>query len=103
MPAEDIEELRRVWENTRVAIRHGAGLRRSGGIVRNTLPKATESYLAHVRPHAGRAAYRLADGTIIGDPDKDADPLPDGQWMTTQCFWFNKSYIQSIIDRAEEL
>ncbi len=103
MPVEDIEELRQVWVKTRIAIRHGAGLRLVKGIVRNTLPKAAESYLAHVRPHAGRAAYRLANGTIIGDPDTDANPLPDGQWMTTQCFWFNKKYTQSIIARAKEL
>ncbi len=103
MPVEDIEELRRVWVNTRVAIRHGAGLHLVEGTVRNALPKASESYLAHVRPHASRAAYRLADGTIIGNPNRDANPLPDGQWMTTQCFWFNNGYIQSIINQIEEL
>ena len=101
MPVHDTEELQRVWENTRIAIRHGAGLQLSGNIVRNTLPKASESYLAHVRPHAARAAYKLSDGTIIGDYKKDASPLPDGQWMTTQCFWFNKGYVQSIITREE--
>ncbi len=102
MPAEDIDELQRVWENTRIAIRNGAGLQLVGGTVRNTLPKATESYLAHVRPHAARAAYRLSDGTIIGEPDKDANPLPDGQWMTTQCFWFNKGYTKRIIELTEK-
>ena len=98
MPAEDIEELRQVWVKTRIAIRHGAGLRLVGRTVRNTLPKSTESYLAHVRPHTNRAAYRLADGTIIGEPDKYANPLPDGQWMTKQCFWFNKLYIKNILE-----
>ncbi len=103
MPAEDIEELRRVWVRARIAIRHGAGLQLVGRTVRNTLPKSTESYVAHVRPHSNRAAYILADGTIIGDPEKDANPLPDGQWMTTQGFWFNKGYTQRIVTQAEEL
>lgn len=102
MPAEDIEELRQVWIKTRIAIRHGAGLRLVGRTVRNTLPKSTESDIAHVRPHTNRAAYRLADGTIIGEPDKYANPLPDGQWMTKQCFWFNKGYTQKIITQAEK-
>lgn len=101
MPAEDIEELHRVWENTRTAIRNGAGLRYDGKTVSNSLPKASESYLAHIRPHASRSAYKLADGTIIGDPEKNADPLPDGQWMTKQCFWFNIEYVKKIIDQAE--
>lgn len=101
MPMEDIEEIQRIWINTRISICHGAGLRRVGHIVKNTLPKSTESYLGHVRPHTNRAAYILADGTVIGDPKVDANPLPDGQWMTTQCFWFNKEYIKNIIDQTE--
>lgn len=103
MPTADIEELRRVWENAKIAIRNGAGLHLVGTTVKNTLPKETDSYLAHVRPHAKCAAYRLADGTVIGNPDRDANPLPNGQWMTTQCFWFNKGYVQSIITQAEEI
>ena len=98
MPAEDIEELRRVWVNARIAVRHGCGLERlPNGTVRNTLPKASQSRVAHVRPHASQAAYIFSDGTIIGSPERNANPLPDGQWMTTQSFWFNKSYVQSII------
>lgn len=103
MPANDIEELQKVWQNAKDAIRDGASLHLVGNTVRNSLPKASESYLAHVRPHASRAAYRFSDGTVIGDPDRDANPLPDGQWMTTQCFWFNKSYIQKIIAKAREV
>ena len=102
MPANDIEELQRVWQNAKKAIRNGAELHIVGPKVRNSLPKESDSYLAHVRPHASRAAYRFSDGTVIGAPDRDANPLPDGQWMTTQCFWFNKSYIQKIIARARE-
>ena len=102
MPTDDIEELQRVWQNTKTAIRNGAGLHIVGKKVRNSLPKESESYLAHVRPHSDRAAYILSDGTVIGKPEKDANPLPDGQWMTTQCFWFNKSYIQKIIAKARE-
>lgn len=102
MPTDDIEELQRVWQNTKTAIRNGAGLHIVGKKVRNSLPKESESYLAHVRSHSDRAAYILSDGTVIGKPEKDANPLPDGQWMTTQCFWFNKSYIQKIIAKARE-
>ena len=101
MPVCDIDELQRVWERTRFEIKRGAGLQKLGeSIVTNSLPKETESYLAHVRPHASLAAYKLADGTIIGNPNTDANPLPDGQWMTTQSFWFNKGYIQRIISQA---
>lgn len=100
MPARDAEELHRVWERTRYEIRNGAGLYYDGRVMRNSLPKEAESHVAHVRPHAIRAAYYLLDGTVIGDPRRDANPLPTGEWMTTQCFWFNKDYVRSIITRA---
>ena len=102
MPTKDIDELKFVWEKTRNAIRQGAGLRLVGTTVTNTLPKSTDSKIAHVRPHASHAAYKFADGTVIGNPERDANPLPDGQWMTTQCFWFNKDYMQKIIAEAKE-
>lgn len=102
MPTDDIEELKRVWEKTKNEILKGASLHQEGTTVRNSLPKVRESYLAHVRPHASRAAYILSDGTVIGNPERDANPLPDGQWMTTQCFWFNKDYMQKIIANAKK-
>ena len=46
----------------------------------------------HVRPKASRRAYRLEDGTSIGDL-RDASLLPDGRYMTRQCFWINRGYI----------
>jgi DNA mismatch repair protein MutH len=102
MPTDDIEELHRVWKNAKKEIRNGANLHIVGQKVRNSLPKESESYLAHVRPHSDRAAYILSDGTVIGNQEKDANPLPDGQWMTTQCFWFNKDYMQKIIADARK-
>ena len=103
MPAYDVEELEIVWRSTIVAIKKGAGLKKRGGRVTNALPKESQSRIAHVRPHANRAAYKFEDGTIIGDINKDANPLPNGQWMTNQCFWFNKSYLREIINRAKRM
>ena len=37
----------------------------------------------HVRPHARNAA--------------DTYPLPDGRAMTKQCFWFNRTYVETIV------
>lgn len=102
MPAEDIEELYRVWEKTRAEIRNGVVLTLKKGKVFNSLPNQTDSSVAHVRPHTDHAAYILGDGTVIGDPEHDANPLPDGRQMTKQCFWFNKEYIQSVIKKNSE-
>lgn len=83
IPAEDLEEVKRVWERTVQVIRDGVKLVRINNEVCNNLPKSTESRVAHVRPHAKDAS--------------DTNPLPDGREMTKQCFWFNRSYVKQIV------
>lgn len=83
IPAEDLEEVRRVWERTVQTIRKGVKLYDDGKRVGNDLPKSSESPVAHVRPHGRDASDKL--------------PLPDGRMMTKQCFWLNNTYIQDQI------
>ncbi len=94
MPMADLEsDVRRCWEQTVAKIKDGISFRRSGQRIFNDLPSAKENHIMHVRPHATKSAYRLHDGTEIGNISRDANELPDGQWMTNQCFWLNNSYI----------
>ena len=88
MPAEDLEEVRVVWERTVQTIRDGVQLIPDGKRVRNNLPKQRESRVAHVRPHA-----RNRD---------DTDTLPDGRKMTKQSFWLNNSYIIDVLSDVLE-
>lgn len=83
MPAADLEEVQRVWEQTVKTICEGVELYQTPRGVSNNLPKQADSHVAHVRPHA-----RNAD---------DKFPLPDGRMMTKQCFWLNNSYIEQQI------
>lgn len=83
IPAEDLEEVRKVWERTVETIRNGVELYFDGYVTRNNLPKASENRVSHVRPH--------------GRDSSDTYPLPDGREMTKQCFWFNNSYVEHII------
>ena len=102
MPRADLEgPLRDCWLAARARVRDGVTFtkkyRKNGTYtIANDLPGMADSPVAHVRPHASRAAYRLKDGTEIGDVAKDGDRLPDGQWMTKQSFWLNSSYIYEI-------
>jgi DNA mismatch repair protein MutH len=84
IPAEDLKQVRKVWEHTVQIIKSGVELTRVGKITRNNLPKSTENRVSHVRPH--------------GRDSSDTYPLPDGRNMTKQCFWFNRTYIESIIN-----
>lgn len=83
IPAEDLEEVQRVWEKTVAVISAGVELSFDGNCTRNNLPKQSESHVAHVRPHA-RDSH-------------DTYPLPDGREMPKQCFWFNRTYVEKII------
>ena len=84
IPAEDLEEVQRVWERTVDVINAGVELTFDGTCTRNNLPKQSENSVAHVRPHA-RDSH-------------DTYPLPDGREMPKQCFWFNRTYIEKIIN-----
>lgn len=83
IPAEDLEEVHKVWDWTVQTIREGVQLKRTPYGVVNDLPKQSENRVAHVRPHGRDASDKL--------------PLPDGRMMTKQCFWLNNTYIQKQI------
>lgn len=84
IPADDLEEVHRVWERTVQIIKNGVQLQFDGNVTRNNLPKQSESPVAHVRPHAKDSS--------------DTYPLPDGRVMPKQCFWLNRSYIENVIE-----
>ena len=89
--------VRECWQRTRDAVRRGVKLTkrisRTGKVsYSNDFPAISDHLVAHVRPRAARAAYRF-DTVEIGNVERDAEPLPDGRWMTRQAFWLNSSYM----------
>ena len=89
LPECDEQEVERVWRKACQSINEGAGLKKVkwGKKYRmtNTLPKQSESKVAHMRPHTTKSGY-TSDSPY-------ADILPNGSYMTKQCFWFNREYI----------
>lgn len=101
IPVDDLEEVHRVWDWTVQTIREGVQLRRTSRGVINDFPKQSENPVAHVRPHSLRSFYILEDGTQLGPGTfADANRLPDGRWMTKQCFWLNNTYIAEQIKKG---
>ncbi|MEY2195716.1 hypothetical protein AB7942_23715 [Neobacillus sp. BF23-41] len=58
-------------------------------ITQNNLPSLKESKVMHVRPKA-----QNADDTV---------ELPDGQFITKQCYWFNATYVKKILSDMPSL
>lgn len=83
MPEEDIEQCKLVWEKTKQVIIEGVKINRKGSKDINNLPKQKDNIVMHVRPHAQNK--------------DDTYELPDGRYLTKQCFWLNNTYIKRKI------
>ena len=107
MPVSDLEgPVRECWQRTKDVIEEGVRLdikKNAEGEIRveNNFPGSRDNPVAHVRPHANKAAYRFEDGSEVGDVKKDAYPLPDGRMMTKQSFWMNSRYVYETVKRTE--
>ncbi|MCI1581431.1 MAG: restriction endonuclease [Clostridium beijerinckii] len=105
MPYKDLNEVVcSGWCNIRNTIINGVTFiknsTKSGFTISNNLPKKSDNPIVHIRPHAQKSAYAFSNGDVIGNVDRDANELPDGQWMTTQSFWINNSYILSQLNKS---
>ena len=66
--------------------------------VKNNLPKKSQTKVIHMRPHASKSAYRIQSlGFEKGNIERDGNQLPNGDWMTKQCFWLNNSFLQGLL------
>lgn len=84
MPQQMIEdELYSLWKEIQRVLLNGVQLSPKGNRVYNNLPGPDFNNVCHVRSKA-------ADG-------KDKTLLPDGQWITKQCYWLDKKYILNIL------
>ena len=101
MPYDDIIEAQRCWENTKRILINGVALNPTSKGFENNLPGAKDNRVSHVRPKASKSYYKFGNTYEKGNPS-DGDELPDGRWMTKQCFWLNKEYIKSIIANLED-
>ena len=100
MPYYDLNiTVRKGWEQIRDTFIKGVKFTvkdvRGGKRIGNNLPKKEANPIIHIRPHAQKSYYKF-DGYENGNP-ADGNMLPDGRWMTTQCFWFNNTYVKSIL------
>ena len=78
-PMKDIGEVERVWQKTIDCINEGKY---------KELPKISESYVSHVRPH--------------GKNSKDTIETPQKTQEMKRCFWLNAKYIQQAIENNKD-
>ncbi len=83
MPNKDLEEVKKVWEETVRIIKQGVKIEKKGNRDFNNLPGMSFNDVSHVRPH--------------GQDKNDCFELPDGASLTKQCFWLSNKYISKQI------
>lgn len=94
MPYKDLENtVKKEWLWIQSIIRDGVHFVVRPNEVKNNIPGISQTEILHSRPKAQKAAYKLKDGTIRGDIERDGEVLPDGQIMTRQSFWIKNEYI----------
>ena len=100
MSLDDIDgALKEEWLRARNIFREGVEFtihhQKNGTFkVTNNLPKSSNTKILHVRPHAKLSAHRIASKNFEhGNIERDADQLPNGDYMTHQSFWLNNHYI----------
>lgn len=88
MPLQTIEnEVFNYWSEIRKVLIDGVVLTKTSKGVENNFPKSNFNGVLHVRPKGADA--------------NDKVQLPDGQWITKQCYWLNASYIAEIVSDLE--
>lgn len=67
-------------------------------------PESIEQYAVYYshKATATKAAYRFENGEDYGNVERDANMLPNGEYMTTQSFWINNSYILAQLKCLKE-
>lgn len=112
MPYKDLQKAKKVWKKTKnQIISNEIGLPKSKKAlkkltdgdcekIRNLFTKESEGKVIHVRPHTSKRYYKfIEDEEPIGENSSSGDILPDGTWMTKQCFWINSDYMRKQIDK----
>lgn len=114
VPDRDIDgPIREVWQDTVDKLNRGVVLKakkttdkriKSGYTVSNDFIGIGQHLICHVRPHDDNASYtsEIKGGNQLPTPahwinrPANANWISD-DWMTTQCFWFNKQYVREQV------
>jgi DNA mismatch repair protein MutH len=72
-------------------------------IIRNNLPKSSDSEILHIRPHEAQTFYIFPDGSEHGNGSRrNSEELPDGQRITKHSYWLNRQYINKQIENDKK-
>ncbi|MCB7430115.1 hypothetical protein LI224_17495, partial [Erysipelatoclostridium ramosum] len=78
MPYIDLNNtVQEGWRKIQDCIKNRVKFEITENSIKNNIPKINDNPIIHIRPHTGKAAYRLHNGYTKGNI-KYADELPNG-------------------------
>ena len=100
MPDADLEIVHQAWSKAKNIVKDGVKFDfkhdKNGKLsVSNNLPGMADNGVFHIRNHASKSFY-VINGVSYGNGTlSDTDELPNGDRITKQAYWLNRSYIES--------
>ncbi|MCL0319306.1 Sau3AI family type II restriction endonuclease [Apilactobacillus xinyiensis] len=96
-------DIMKVWIDTKNKIKQGVELNyKKNGTVSNNFIKLNNQSVIHVRPHAAKSSYiESTNSNQLPTPAKWKNKPSNysDDYMTTQSFWINNSYILNVIKK----
>ena len=98
-PDRQIEEVKRVWQETRQIIKDGVQLTQNVNRVSTNFPQSKVNQIIFTKIHATNTYYEIEKDVFIGKGKlSDTDILPDGRRITKHSFWMPKKFLKEVLD-----
>ena len=99
VPDRQIDEVKRVWQETRQILFNGVQLTQNGNKVSTNFPQSKVNKVVFTKIHAQNTLYEIEPGHFIGKgKESDTDVLPDGRRITKHSFWMPKKFLKEVLD-----
>lgn len=97
-PDRLVDEVKRVWQETRKILAEGIELTKKGNRISTNLPQSRINKIVFTKIHASNSLYEIEPGVFVGKgKESDTDILPDGRRITKHSFWFPKRFLKDVL------
>ncbi|HFU4464820.1 TPA: Sau3AI family type II restriction endonuclease [Streptococcus suis] len=98
VPDRLIQEVQRVWTETRKIIQDGVELSQNGNKVSTNFPQSRVNTILFTKIHAQNTYYEIRPNEFVGKGKlSDTDKLPDGRRITKHSFWLPKKFLKEVL------
>lgn len=98
-PDRQVEEVQRVWAETRRIITEGVELTQHGNRVSTNFPQSRVNKVIFTKIHAQNTYYEIEKNVFVGKGKlSDTDKLPDGRRISKHSFWIPKKFLKEVLE-----